>query len=222
MQTYNQLNLYYGDLHNHCAVGYGHGGLDDSFHNARLQLDFAAVTVHAHWPDIPIGEPRLAGLVDYHRRGFMKSAEAWPYVQETVAANNEPGRFATFLAFEWHSRRFGDHNIYFNGDEGEIIRVADLDEMRQALRGWQARGTDALLLPHHIGYKQGYRGINWQTFNPEFSPVVEIMSMHGASESPDAPYPYLHTMGPRDWHSTYQYGLAQGAPGRCHWLYRPP
>jgi hypothetical protein len=36
------------------------------------------------------------------------------------------------------------------------------------------------------------------------------MSMHGASESADAPYPYLHTMGPRDGQSTYQYGLAQG------------
>ena len=34
--------------------------------------------------------------------------------------------------------------------------------------------------------------------------------MHGASESADAPYAYLHTMGPRDWQSSYQYGLAQG------------
>ena len=34
--------------------------------------------------------------------------------------------------------------------------------------------------------------------------------MHGASESAAAPYPYLHTMGPRDWRSTYHYGLAQG------------
>ncbi len=67
-----------------------------------------------------------------------------------------------------------------------------------------------MLLPHHIGYRQGYRGINWSTFTPEFSPAVEIMSMHGTSESDDAPQPYLHTMGPLDWHSSYQYGLAQG------------
>ena len=40
--------------------------------------------------------------------------------------------------------------------------------------------------------------------------MVEIMSMHGASESDRTAYPYLHTMGPRDGRSTYQYGLAQG------------
>jgi len=210
MLAYDQLKLYYGDLHNHCAVGYGHGSLDDAFQNARLQLDFAAVTVHAHWPDMPVEDVRLADLVDYHQQGFDKARAAWPAVLETVAAYYEPGRFVTFPAFEWHSRQSGDHNIYFNGDVGEIIRAADLQTMRQALRQWQSRGVDALLIPHHIGYKQGYRGINWQTFDTEFSPVVEIMSMHGASESSDAAFPYLHTMGPRDWHSTYQYGLAQG------------
>lgn len=206
----NTLNLYFGDLHSHCAIGYGHGSLEDAFHNARLQLDFAAVTVHAHWPDMPVDEARLADLVDYHRRGFQKSRVAWPAVQETVEANNQPGQFVSFLGFEWHSRQYGDHNVYFNGPAGEIIRAADLEEMRQALRRWQAQGTETLLLPHHIGYRQGYRGINWQTYRPELSPVVEIMSMHGASESADAPYPYLHTMGPRHWQSTYQYGLAQG------------
>jgi hypothetical protein len=82
--------------------------------------------------------------------------------------------------------------------------------MQQALRRLQEQGVEALFIPHHIGYKQGYRGINWDAFNPDLRPVVEIMSMHGASESPNAPYPYLHTMGPRDWRSTYQYGLAQG------------
>ena len=30
------------------------------------------------------------------------------------------------------------------------------------------------------------------------------------SESADAPYIYMHTMGPRDWQSIYQHGLAQG------------
>ena len=47
LPIYQDLDVYYGDLHSHCAVGYGHGGLNDAFQNARLQLDFAAVTVHA-------------------------------------------------------------------------------------------------------------------------------------------------------------------------------
>ena len=85
-----------------------------------------------------------------------------------------------------------------------------LEDMRQELRAWAERGVESLLIPHHIGYRQGYRGINWATFSPELSPVVEIMSMHGCSESDDAPYPMLHTMGPRDGGSTYQHGLALG------------
>lgn len=210
MRAYENLKPYFGDLHNHCAVGYGHGSLEDAFRNARMQLDFAAVTVHAHWPDIPEDEPRLKALVAYHKRGFQKSDQAWKQVQEAVEANYHPGKFVTFLAYEWHSNQYGDHNIYFNGTQGEIIRAANLEELRAALRTWREKGIDTMAIPHHIGYKQGYRGINWGTFNPEVSPVVEIMSMHGASESPDAPYPYLHTMGPRDWQSTYQYGLAQG------------
>jgi hypothetical protein len=67
------------------------------------------------------------------------------------------------------------------------------------------------LLPHHIGYKTGYRGINWDTFSEEASPLVEIISMHGCSESDDAPFPYLHTMGPRNGRNTMQAGLARGA-----------
>ena len=208
--AYKNLKVYYGDLHSHCAIGYGHGSMEDAFQNARLQLDFAAVTVHSQWPDMPVGESRLDALVDYHQQGFQKTADSWQQVKALVEANNQPGQFVTFLGYEWHSNQYGDHNIYFKGSDGTPIPAPDLHNLRQALRKLQEQGIDSLLIPHHIGYKQGYRGINWDVFDPEFSPVVEIMSMHGASESPEAPYPYLHTMGPRNWRSMYQFGLAQG------------
>jgi hypothetical protein len=207
LPQYAALKPYFGDIHNHCDVGYGHGRLADSWRNARMQLDFAAITVHAYWPDIPTEMPHLADLVAYHERGFARTAAAWEQVRQAAAANNQPGEFVSFLAFEWHSRKYGDHNIYFKEDAGEIIRAGSLEEMRAELRKLDGGG---LMLPHHIGYKQGHRGINWETFDPELSPVVEIMSMHGAAESADTAYPYLHTMGPRDWRSTYHYGLAQG------------
>lgn len=210
MTPYDNLQPYFGDIHNHCAVGYGHGSLEDAFQNARLQLDFACVTCHAWWPDLPDGEPRLAAVAAYHRNGFAVTAEAWPHVQAVVAANHEPGQFITFLGHEWHNCEVGDHNVYYRDGVGEILRAATLEEMRAILRGLNAEGVATMLLPHHIGYHQGYRGINWAAYTPEFSPVVEIMSMHGCAESADAPRPYLHTMGPRDWESTYQYGLAQG------------
>ena len=115
MRAYDRLNLSYGDMYNHCAIGYGHSSLKNAFQNGRLQLDFAAVTIHAHWPDVPIEEERLAALVGYHRQGFKKSSDAWPEVRQTVEASNQPGRFVTFLGCEWHSLEYGDHNVYFNG-----------------------------------------------------------------------------------------------------------
>ena len=82
--------------------------------------------------------------------------------------------------------------------------------MRAALRDLAARGVQTFLIPHHIGYRQGFRGINWEAFTDEFSPVVEMISFHGLSEHSEAPFPYLHSMGPRDGRSTIQHGLAQG------------
>ena len=210
LPAFDGLQPYTGDLHNHCNIGYGHGSVEEAFHNARLQLDFVAVTPHAHWPDIPENEARLEKMIAFHQRGFARTRQEWEHFQHTVEAQYVPGKLVTFLGFEWHSREFGDHHILYNGWRGEILRHTSLEEMRAELRQLAGQGVEALLIPHHIGYKTGYRGINWETFDPEFSPVVEIMSMHGASESDRAPYPYLHTMGPRDGRSTYQYGLSLG------------
>lgn len=207
---FRNLNAYYGDIHNHCAVGYGHGSLQDALANARLQLDFACVTVHAHWADMPEASERLAPVVAYHEEGFERTAAAWPQVQAQVDAACESGRFITFLAHEWHSLAYGDHNVYYKQPPGEILRASNLPALRNELRRLRREGHDVMLIPHHIGYHQGYRGINWDAFDEEFSPVVEIFSMHGASESSDAPYAYLHTMGPLDRRSTYHHGLAQG------------
>lgn len=210
LPAYENLGIYYGDLHSHCAVGYGHGSVEEAYQNARLQLDFASVTAHARWPDMPAADERLAQVVAYHERGFRQTAELWPHFQEVTAAAHEEGRFVTFLNFEWHCLRQGDHNVYFKGAKGERLQAANLEEMRGHLRRLRAQGQECFLIPHHIGYLSGYRGIHWPDFTPEFSPVVEMMSMHGCAESDEAPYRYLHTMGPLDRRGTAQYGLSQG------------
>lgn len=204
------LRAFYGDLHNHCGISYGHGSLEDAYRNARLQLDFASVTGHAHWPDMPPREGRLAYLVDYHQRGFDRLASIWDAVQEGTEAFHEPGRFVTFLSFEWHSLRHGDYCIYYPGSRGEIVRAPDIGAMRAALARVRESGGDAMMIPHHICYVPGYRGIHWPDFDPAFSPLVEIVSMHGASESNDAPRTQLHSMGPRDGRSTAWAGLSAG------------
>lgn len=205
---HQKLRVFYGDLHNHCGLSYGRGSLKDALRNARLQLDFVSVTVHAAWPDIPHDDPELEYLVDYHERGFHKAQQNWPDYLAESERQNVDGEFLTFPSFEWHSIEYGDYCVYFRSQAPDhIIDAGDLPTLRAHL---EALTTPTMLIPHHIGYKQGYRGINWNTFTDKLSPVVEIFSFHGLSESTEGPYPYLHSMGPRHHQSTAQYGWAFG------------
>jgi hypothetical protein len=207
-QPTNPLNLYFGDLHNHCGLSYGHGSFTDALTNARMQLDFASVTIHAAWPDLPVDDPKLGYLIDYHKLGFARALENWPGYLSAIEAANEDGRFVTFPSYEWHSIAYGDHCVYYkDARDSHILDAPDLPALRAAVK---KLATPALLIPHHIGYKQGSRGINWSAFSDELSPVAEIFSFHGLSESSEGPYPYLHSMGPRHECSTAQYGWAQG------------
>ena len=204
------LRVYYGDIHNHCGISYGHGPLEDALANARQQLDFCSVTGHAHWPDMPNEPGRLDGLVHYHLDGFAKLAANWPSVLDTMNDANEPGSFVTFPSFECHCNRSGDHAIYYRDGAGGLLRPDSIEDLHAQLAALHDAGVAVMANPHHIGYHRGSRGINWDHYDPRFAPVVEMMSMHGCAESDVSPKPYLHTMGPCDVTSTMQYGLAQG------------
>ena len=207
-RDYPQFDLFFGDIHNHCGVSYGHGTLTEALYNARLQLDFASVTVHAAWPDLPLDDAKLGYLVDYHRTGFARAQAGWPTYLAEIEQQNEDGRFVTFPSFEWHSIAYGDHCVYYKDNlDCPIIDAPDLPALRQAVRVLR---TPSLIIPHHIGYKQGSRGINWEAFSNELSPVSEVFSFHGLSEASEGPYPYLHSMGPRHEQSTAQFGWEQG------------
>lgn len=210
LDVYAGLQPFYGDIHNHCGISYGHGELEDAFLNAREQLDFCSVTGHALWPDMPAPDPDIDYIREFHIEGFARLRERWDAVQETTAVFNDPGTFVTFLSFEMHSGADGDRTIVYSGDHGEILNVDGLDSLHDRMRELRDEGVDVIEFPHHIGYPQGQRGLNWATFDPAFAPIVEIISMHGCSEADEAPRPFLHSMGPSDHHSTMQHGLAQG------------
>jgi len=210
LDAFRGMRPLYGDLHNHCDISYGQGSLDEAWANARMQLDFASVTGHAHWPDMPPREGRLAYLVDYHRAGFERLAGCWEEVQEKTEAAHRDGHFVSFLSFEWHSMRHGDYCVYYDGARGAIVRAPDIAAMRAAIDAVRAGGGRAMMIPHHICYVPGHRGVNWSDFDARYSPVVEIVSMHGCAESDDAPRPYLHSMGPRDERGSMLAGLRAG------------
>lgn len=198
-------NVYWGDLHTHCAISYGYGSLERAMLLGRDHLDFCSVVGHATWHDIPTDRERHGFVIDYHKEGFARLARNWKTMQATVARYNEPGRFVTFLGYEWHSRAYGDHNVYYLEDDGEIVARDSLEELEAALQG-----REHAIHPHHIGYGKGYRGINWAHFDGARSPAIEIFSGHGGSERDGGPYPMYHTMGPRQHIGTVAHGLSLG------------
>lgn len=205
---FDDLTARYGDLHNHCDLSYGHGTFADALANAKLQLDFASITLHGAWRDPPRDDPELSYLVDYHDRGFERARQGWPRYLDLVESADDPGAFVTLPSFEWHSMRYGDYCAYFrDGTNTTIADAPDLAALRDAVRD-SAGG--AFLIPHHTGYRQGHRGIDWNAFDESLSPVTEIVSFHGSAESCDGPVPYLHAMGPRHEHGTARWGWRQG------------
>jgi len=197
--------IYWGDLHCHSNLSYGEGDPETGIRAAREHLDFATITAHAAWPDMPTGPGRLSWVRDYHLKGFAKARRGWPAFLKMLARYRDDGRFITFASYEWHSMKYGDRTIVYRDLDGELIVPDTLEEMKA-----QLEGRHAIVVPHHIAYPTGYRGINWDYYTTKLSPIVEITSKHGTSETDYAPYPMLHTMGPRVADGAALEGLRRG------------
>lgn len=197
------MNLYWGDLHNHCGISYGFGSLKNALNDARGHLDFCAVTGHAMWPDMYERNEDTAFIVDFHKRGFEKLLKGWPDVQKMVNDYNTED-FVTFQSYEMHSSYYGDHHFVSPDPDFPLIyRNSPAELIRDS-------GCRAIAVPHHIGYTPGYRGINWDEFDSSISPIIEVYSKHGCSMRTDNPFPYLHDMGPLDPRNTIKEGLRRG------------
>ena len=203
------LKVFWGDVHNHCNVTYGHGDLSDALAAAEQQLDFVSVTPHALWPDIPgENDPRLNWVIGYHTAAFRRlRAGGYEKYRQMIEAANRPGRFLTFVSYECHSMEHGDHVALFRDFDVPLVECTSVPDLKEKLRGYACYVT-----PHHMGYQTGFRGYNWAAFpdNDPQTPFVEMFSRHGLAESDTGDYDYLHDMGPRVWEGSILYGLEQG------------
>lgn len=200
------MNIYWGDLHNHCGITYGLGGLENALKIAQSHLDFCCITGHAMWPDIPEGtNEELKFLVSFHERGFEKLRKNWEHIRETINKANVENKFTTFQGYEIHSRQYGDYHIV---SPAEDLPLLEADTPAHLVEKLNPRPVIAV--PHHVGYTPGYRGCNWNDFSSNISPIVEVYSKHGCGMSEESLYPYLHTMGPRDPRSVVYEGLRKG------------
>src|SRR5947208_3343443 len=83
------------------------------------QLIFCSITGHAFWPDMPTDRQVYAEIIDYHRDGFARLARNWKKLLDRSATASEPGKFIAFPSYEWHSLKYGDHNVYAPGPDLE-------------------------------------------------------------------------------------------------------
>lgn len=132
----------------------------------------------------------------------------WKTIENFLIDKSKTDNYINFLGFEWQGTgEDGDHNIYFKDDMGDILlkpRYEDLVEVYS--------GKDVIGIPHHLAYSLGNRGKNWDTHNEKFSPIAEIYSHHGSSESDETNLKmdrHQH-MGPRVDGGTVVDGLNRG------------
>ena len=198
----NRYQLYWGDLHNHNAVGYARGSLARSIEVAREHLDFFAFTGHASWHDMPV-MPKNQHL--HWVNGFKVHSEHWPETRKMLTDASDEG-FLALLGYEWHSSSYGDHCLIFREDQEDLYLP---DNVESLLDFAEAKG--ALAIPHHVAYKQGWRGANWSHFRRAVTPVVEIFSEQGCTLGDRAPYPMLlHSNGGRVTSQTLSQQLHNG------------
>ena len=198
------MKVFWGDLHSHCGVSYGRGTPHDALSCAREHLDFCSLTGHAFWYDIPMDDMTLGESIGKHLGGFERLRYFWrSFMDETETANCD-GRFVTLPSYEWHSRRYGDWNCYFNTCDIDLVGGETVEKLVANLA---RQNRPFFLVPHHCAYAPGHRGTDWECFDETRSPVVEIFSNHGCGESDDAPFDYHHAMGPRTGGNTIRQGL---------------
>ena len=181
-------NLFWGTYTTTTSSATPRGSLERSYDIARSHLDFYAFTPHGQHAD--------GGVPD----GYPVVNENWSRIQRAAADNNSPGSFTTFLGYEWHSTAWGHVHIVQMDDHVEQHFAPTLADLQDHFRG-----REAILVPHHTAYTDG---VDWELFDEDLSPLVEIFSEHGCSERDIGLYPMLgHSGGPGAYTFTAQHGL---------------
>jgi hypothetical protein len=174
-----KLSLLFGDLHAHSDTSVcdrlQNGSADDVYAMQRdfLNLDFACLTDHAE--DM---NPYL-----------------WNRQAKLARANEVPGKFTTFLGFEWTSGydpnmpqgTYGHRNVIL-GDlrfpkwwspRGGQTPAQLWDELRKS-------GVNFVTIPHQLA-DTGNVPTDWRFTDETAQPVAEVFQVRGSYEAPGAP-----------------------------------
>lgn len=168
----SKLQLLWGDLHMHSNIS--PCSKHPAFHCTEIEekyrysqdvgrLDFAMVTDHDR-------------MIDYD----------WHRTVEAARFNNFDGGFVSFNGYEWTSSMMKEHENYGHLnvlylEEGPLLRC-DEERSDTPPKLWnQLSGYRALTIPHHPSDIK--HPVNWDYYNPEMEPLVEIFQVRGSYEA---------------------------------------
>jgi len=158
----------FGDIHQHSAHSDGCGTADEPYLRARYVYgdDFCALTDHESFIGKRIGEGE------------------WAYLRGVAERHDDPGTFATLIAYEWTGRMYpgpGHKVVYLPPDGGPIVSRDEVPEGKELVARVKALGGFAV--PHHVGWT----GADEEAHDEEGQPVWEICSCHGCYMTADHP-----------------------------------
>ena len=130
------------------------------------------------------------------------ASRAWTEVQDAAAKYNRPGRFTTFVGYEYTSAPDGRNlhrNVIFKGTKvPELPYTAlisnDPETLWRTMDGWRGKGIEALAIPHN---SNGSDGLMFETVRRNGAPMdrayaelrmrneplAEISQIKGTSET---------------------------------------
>ncbi|MDW7655821.1 MAG: DUF3604 domain-containing protein [Bacillota bacterium] len=158
-------HLLWGMIHAHSEMSDGTGTLDNYFTQMRdeCHIDFGATSDHDHL--------------------FETTDDMWSQTCAVTKSYNEPGRFTTFLGYEWAKwapNGYGDRNVYYLEDDRPMYRsdpgcYPEPKDLFAALQD-----EKAMVIPHHTATREN--PCDWKQHDPEKERLVEIFSVWGNSE----------------------------------------
>jgi hypothetical protein len=152
-----------------------------------------------------IGEGYVYGPPSVEAQDLAAAAAAgngWNTEMKAANDNYEPGKFTTFVAYEWTaSPGFGEHmhrNVIFNADHAPLpftaVQSNKPEDLWKYLDSVRAHGIDVLAIPHNPNLSDGH-DFDWNmsdgrpideayaTERALNEPLVEIKQLKGASET---------------------------------------